>query len=380
MELSDYRKQIDNIDDEICRLFTERMNVVNEIGEFKRSHDVPVSSSSREREVLARISKQLPEDLEDFGRVLYRSMFDVSKAYEAMYKEKDSPLYKAISGLINADPAPFPKRAVVACQGREGAYSQIAAEKLFEVPEIMYNSTFEGVIRMVTDGLCEYGILPIENSTAGSVNEIYDLLIRYNVHIVRSTRVRIDHQLLAAKGAQLKDIKTIYSHPQAIDQCSHFLSTLKGVNIIPFDNTAMAAQKVSKDPSCSTASISSKSCADLYNMEVLARNIQNFDSNHTRFICIAKDARIYPGANRTSIMMVMSHKPGTLFSVLSKFNAPGANLVKLESRPIPGRDFEFMFYFDIELSIYDKKFASLISELDHCGEQSKYFGTYQEII
>lgn len=380
MELSDYRKQIDAIDDEICRLFTERMNVVNEIGEYKRSHDLPVNSGSREREVLAHISKQLPQDLEDFGRVLYRSMFDVSKAYEAMYKEKDSPLYKAISSLINADPAPFPKRAVVACQGREGAYSQIAAEKLFEVPEIMYNTTFEGVIRMVTDGLCEYGILPIENSTAGSVNEIYDLLIRYNVHIVRSTRVRIDHQLLAAKGTKLSDVKTIYSHPQAIDQCSHFLSTLKGVNIIPFDNTAMAAQKASKDPTCTTASISSKSCAELYNMEVLAQNIQNFDSNHTRFICIAKNARIYPGANRTSIMMVMSHKPGTLFSVLSKFNATGANLVKLESRPIPGRDFEFMFYFDIELSIYDKKFASLISELDHCGEQFKYFGTYQEII
>ncbi len=297
-----------------------------------------------------------------------------------MYKEKDSPLYKAISSLINADPAPFPKRAVVACQGREGAYSQIAAEKLFEVPEIMFNNTFEGVIRMVTDGLCEYGILPIENSTAGSVNEIYDLLVRYNVHIVRSTRVRVDHQLLAAKGTRFQDIKTIYSHPQAINQCSHYLSNLKGVEIIPFDNTAMAAQRVSKDATRTSASISSKSCIDLYNMEVLAQDIQNFDSNHTRFICIAKDARIYPGANRTSIMMVVSHKPGTLFSVLSKFNATGANLVKLESRPIPGRDFEFMFYFDIELSIYDKKFASLISELDHCGEQFKYFGTYQEII
>ena len=380
MELSDYRKQIDSIDDDICRLFQKRMEVVNAIGEFKRQNEIPVNASSREREVLARISKQLPENLEGFGRVLYRSIFDVSKAYEAMYKEKDSPLYKAVSNLINADPAPFPKRAVVACQGREGAYSQIAAEKLFEVPEIMFNNTFEGVIRMVTDGLCEYGILPIENSTAGSVNEIYDLLIKYNVHIVRSTRVRVDHQLLAAKGAKLKDIKTIYSHPQAINQCSHYLSNLKGVEIIPFDNTAMAAQRVSKDATRTSASISSKSCIDLYNMEVLAQDIQNFDSNHTRFICIAKDARIYPGANRTSIMMVVSHKPGTLFSVLSKFNATGANLVKLESRPIPGRDFEFMFYFDIELSIYDKKFASLISELDHCGEQFKYFGTYQEII
>ena len=380
MDLTDYREQINNIDDEICRLFTERMRVVNQIGEFKRDHDVPVSNSSREREVLARISKELPQDLEDFGRVLYRSIFDISKAYEAMYKEKDSPLYKSLSSLISADPTPFPKRAVVACQGREGAYSQIAAEKLFEVPEIMFNSTFEGVIRMVTDGLCEYGILPIENSTAGSVNEIYDLLIKYNVHIVRSTRVRVDHQLLAAKGAKLSNIKTIYSHPQAINQCSHYLSTLKGVEIIPFDNTAMAAQRVSKDPTLTSASISSKNCIDLYNMEVLARDIQNFDSNHTRFICFAKDARIYPGANRTSIMMVVSHKPGTLFSVLSKFNATGANLVKLESRPIPGRDFEFMFYFDIELSIYDNKFASLISELDHCGEQFKYFGTYQEII
>lgn len=380
MELSDYRKQIDSIDDDICRLFQKRMEVVNAIGEFKRENEIPVNASSREREVLARISKQLPENLEGFGRVLYRSIFDVSKAYEAMYKEKDSPLYKALSNLINADPAPFPNRAVVACQGREGAYSQIAAEKLFEVPEIMFNNTFEGVIRMVTDGLCEYGILPIENSTAGSVNEIYDLLIKYDVHIVRSTRVRVDHQLLAAKGAKLKGIKTIYSHPQAINQCSHYLSYLKGVEIIPFDNTAMAAQRVSKDATRTSASISSKSCIDLYNMEVLAQDIQNFDSNHTRFICIAKDARIYPGANRTSIMMVVSHKPGTLFSVLSKFNATGANLVKLESRPIPGRDFEFMFYFDIELSIYDKKFASLISELDHCGEQFKYFGTYQEII
>ena len=135
MDLTDYREQINNIDDEICRLFTERMRVVNQIGEFKREHDVPVSNSSREREVLARVSKQLPQDLEDFGRVLYRSIFDISKAYEAMYKEKDSPLYKALSSLINAQPTPFPKRAVVACQGREGAYSQIAAEKLFEVPE-----------------------------------------------------------------------------------------------------------------------------------------------------------------------------------------------------------------------------------------------------
>lgn len=380
MDITDYRKQIDGIDDEICRLFAKRMEVVYSIGKYKSEHDVPLNSGSREREILTRISKQLPPDMEDFGRVLYRSMFDISKAYEAMHMERTSILYKEISELINAQPVTFPKRAVVACQGREGSYSQAAAEKLFEVPEIMFNNSFEGVIRMVTDGLCEYGILPIENSTAGSVNEIYDLLVKYNVHIVRSTRVRVDHQLLAPKGTKLSDIRTIYSHPQAIRQCSHFLSTLKNVEIIPYDNTAMAAQKVSMDTSGKSASISSASCAQLYGLDTLAENIQNYDSNHTRFICIAKDAFIYPGSNRTSIMMVMANKPGTLFSVLSKFNATGANLVKLESRPIPNRDFEFIFYFDIELSAYDSKFASLISELDHCGERFKYFGTYQEIV
>ncbi len=380
MDLTDYRKQIDGIDDEICRLFAKRMGVVYNIGKYKSEHDVPLNNGSREREILTRISKQLPPDMEDFGRVLYRSMFDISKAYEAMHMEKSSILYKEISELINVQPVSFPKRAVVACQGREGSYSQAAAEKLFEVPEIMFNNSFEGVIRMVTDGLCEYGILPIENSTAGSVNEIYDLLIKYNVHIVRSTRVRVDHQLLAPKGTKLSDIRTIYSHPQAIRQCSHYLSTLKNVEIIPYDNTAMAAQKVSMDASGKSASISSASCAQLYGLDTLAQNIQNYDSNHTRFICIAKDAFIYPGSNRTSIMMVMANKPGTLFSVLSKFNATGANLVKLESRPIPSRDFEFIFYFDIELSAYDSKFVSLISELDHCGERFKYFGTYQEIV
>ena len=380
MDLQDSRQQIDRIDDELCRLFVQRMQIVDQVGEYKRANGQPVNSSSREREVLARISKAMPPALEDFGRALYRSMFHISKAYEAMHKEKDSLLYNEISTLIHSKPEQFPKRAVVACQGREGAYSQAAAERIFEVPEIMFNNSFEGVIRMVTGGMCQYGVLPIENSTAGSVNEIYDLLIKYNVHIVRSTRIKIDHLLLGARGTQMKDVKVIYSHPQAITQCSQFLGSLKDVQVVPVENTAIAAQRVAKDESRTSASISSRSCVELYNMEILNEQIQNYDGNHTRFICISKDARIYPGADRTSIMMVISNKPGSLYGVLSRFNATGANLVKLESRPIPNRDFEFMFYFDIELSIYDDKFASLISELEHCEENFKYLGTYSEIV
>lgn len=380
MELSEFRQQIDTIDDEICKLFEQRMRVVGEIGAYKRDHAIPVTNSGREREVLTRVSKALPPELEPFGRALYRSIFDISKSYESMGQLKDSALYREISSLISAAPAAFPKRAVVACQGREGAYSQMAAERLFEVPEILFNSSFEGVIKTVLGGMAEFGILPIENSTAGSVNEIYDLLVKYDVHIVRSTRVKVDHQLLGARGMRKENVKTIYSHPQAIQQCSHFLSSLKGVQVIPCENTAVGAIRASEDLTGTVASISSQTCANLYGLDILAPDVQDFGSNITRFICISKTRRIYPGANRTSIMMVAPNKPGTLFGILSRFNACGANLVKLESRPIPNREFEFCFYFDIDMSVYDEKFPSLISGLEGSGMQFKYFGTYSEVV
>ncbi|MBR6831594.1 MAG: hypothetical protein IKM58_05910, partial [Tidjanibacter sp.] len=228
--------------------------------------------------------------------------------------------------------------------------------------------------------LCEYVILPIENSTAGSVNEIYDNLVKHNIHIVRSVRIKIDHSLLGLPNTKLEDIKTIYSHQQAISQCSKFLDSLKGVRIIPCENTAVAAKKVAMDNDPSQASLSSRICAELYDLKTIVAGAQNQDNNYTRFICISKEPKIFPGADRTSIMMVIPNKAGTLFSVLSKFNAMGANLVKLESRPIPNRDFEFVFYFDIEASIYDDKFTALICELEAIGEQFSYLGTYSELI
>ena len=380
MKLEEYRGRIDAIDDQMVDLFRQRMEVVREVGEYKKDHHLPLTNQERERKILTKVSRALPADLEDFGREFNRSMFEVSKAYEAMDQEKDSPLYKELAALLAAEPKAFSKRAAVACQGREGAFSQMAAERLFELHEIMYNASFEGVIKMVEEGLCEYGILPIENSTAGSVNQIYDLLVAHSVYIVRSTRVRVDHQLLAAPGAGLSGIRRVYSHPQAIAQCSRFLEGLGGVEVIPSENTAMAAMKVSLDETRSSASISSESCARLYGLDVLARNIQDNGSNHTRFVCIATRPQIYPGANRTSIMMVVPNKPGALFGVLSRFSATGANLVTLESRPIAGREFEFAFYFDIELSVYDDKYKSLLSELDHSGISFKYLGTYLEVI
>ena len=380
MNIEDLRKKIDGIDSEMCRLFAERMQVVTDIARYKKENNMVVYHPSRARAVLQNISKQLGPEFEGYGRSLYRTIFDLSESYQTRMLSEGEEFFKHIKEVTSKPPMPFPKRASVACAGCEGAYAHLAAERLFDLPEMIYVNNFDSVFRAVSSGLCEYGILPIENSLAGSVNAIYDLLGEYNVSIARSVRLKVDHSLLTQPGAKLEDIKEIYSHQQAISQCSEFLSNLKNVRVIAVENTAEAARMVAKSGDKSKASISSRLCAELYQLQTLKNAIQNRDNNYTRFICIAKQPQIYSGANRTSIMMVIPHRPGTLFHILSRFNATGVNLVKLESRQIPEREFEYRFYFDIQASVYSTEFQSLMCELNNCGEQFKYFGTYAEII
>ena len=242
----------------------------------------------------------------------------------------------------------------------------------------MYFKSFESVFTAIDQGLCQYGILPIENSTAGSVKKVYDLMIQHDFSIVRTFRMKVDHNLLAKTGTKLEDIKVIYSHEQALSQCSEFLSKLKGVQIIPVENTAVAAQMASGEDGA--AAVSSRSCAELYNLAILASSVQDKGNNHTRFICISKNLEIYPGADKTSIMMVLPHRPGSLYRMMARLFTLGINVTKLESRPIPDREFEFMFYFDLETSIYSEEFVQMICELDDLCEEFKYLGSYSEVV
>ena len=244
----------------------------------------------------------------------------------------------------------------------------------------MYFKNFEGVFSAIDKGLCQYGILPLENSTAGSVKKVYDLMIKHNFSIVRTFRLKIDHNLLAKPGTKLSDIKEVYSHEQAINQCSEFLQTLTGITVIPVANTAVAADLVSKSDRKDVAALSSRSCAELYNLEILASSIQDKGNNRTRFICISKKLEIYPGSDKTSIMMVLPHRPGSLYKFLARLYTLGINVTKLESRPIPDRDFEFMFYFDLETSIYSEEFVQLMCELENLCEDFKYLGSYCEVV
>lgn len=380
MDISELREQINEIDHEIVELYGRRMETARAIGRYKREHNLPVLDSERERSLLNKVAEQAGEENEQGVRALYHLLIDHSRMRQEMDGHPGSPLGQQIREIVAAMPAIFPEKAMIACQGVEGAYSQLACEKMIRYPSILYCRTFENVFGAIESGLCQYGILPIENSLAGSVNSVYDLMIRHHCYIVRSVRIKIDHTLLALPGTRMDEIREIYSHEQAIQQCSAFLSRHKEWHVNVCTNTAAAARMVAESGRRDAAAISSGHCAALYGLECLSSDIQNNSNNHTRFICISKKPEIYPGADHTSLMLVLPNHPGSLYQLLSRFNALDINLIKLESRPLPGRDFEFMFYFDLEASVGSPTFSRLIEELDITMNQFSYLGSYSEIV
>ena len=380
MDLSEIRQEIDAIDQQLVDLFCKRMNLSAQVADYKKANNLPIFVPARERAILQSVAEQAGPEMANYTRVLYSMLFELSRSYQSKRNNELSSLFGQIQTAIEETPKLFPQTPMVACQGVEGAYSQIACEKIFKGPMIMYFKSFEGVFQAIEQGLCQYGILPIENSTAGSVNKVYDLMIRHNFSIVRTFRLKVDHNLLANKGATLDSIKTIYSHEQAINQCAGFLNTLPSVTVIPVANTALAAEMVSQSGRTDVAALSSRSCMELYNLVCLQGSVQDKGNNHTRFICISKNLEIYPGADKTSIMMILPHRPGSLYKVLARMYTLGINVTKLESRPLPDREFEFMFYFDLETSIYSEEFIQLMCELDDLCEEFKYLGSYSEVV
>jgi len=378
--LEELRSEIDQIDRQMVDLFKARMEAASQVAEYKKEKGLPVLDAGRERALLSKVADQAGEEFADYTQSVYRTMLSASRSYQNTKIGKNSHVYDGIRDALNSTPNLFPQRPTVACQGIEGAYSQIACDRLFKAPSIMFFQTFDHVFKAVESGMCQYGLLPIENSTAGSVKAVYDLMLRHNFSIVRSARLKISHNLLAKHGTKLSDIKEIYSHEQAIDQCSNYLAGLKGVTVKVVANTAMAAQMVAESDRNDVAALSSRFCAEHYGLDTIQSDVQDQDNNYTRFICISKKPEIYPGADHTTLMMTLPHKPGSLYNVLAKFYALNINLNKLESRPLPGREFEFMFYFDIEASVYAPEMEILFRDLEAECEQMRYLGTYNEVI
>lgn len=376
MDLNEIRNEIDAIDGELVKLFEKRMETVRRVAEYKMENNLPIFNSGRERDIVNSVTSKVNPELATYTKILYGTLFDVSRSYQAKAIFQTSPVVEKIKKALEETPKMFPQTATVACQGTEGAYSQQACEKLFYNPSIIYFEGFRGVFEAVEKGLCDYGILPVENSVHGTVTQVVDLMGRYDVSIVKSAKIHVSHALLA-KNKDAK-ITEVLSHPQALGQCDEFLEKA-GIKATVCENTAVAAKLIAESDRDDIGAISSPGCAGLYGLQVINDKVSNSDNNHTRFICISKKTEIYPGADRISFSISLSHQPGALYSLISKFAAVGINLTKIESRPIPGRDFEFMFYFDMAVSVYSEELMSIISELSIENESFRLLGAYSEV-
>ncbi|MBE5772793.1 MAG: bifunctional chorismate mutase/prephenate dehydratase [Clostridiales bacterium] len=378
MDLTNIRETIDRIDDEIVRLFVERMNAVSEVAAQKKQASAPIKDHARERSILNRVTAAAGDTYAPYVRTLYNQMFDLSRSYQSTRFEYASPLAAKIEkALAETSGKHLPDHALVACQGTEGAYSQQACEKLFAYPDILYFESFDGVFNAVEKGMCQYGILPIENSTAGSVTQVYDLMEKHDFHIVGAQKLRVEHHLMR-KNRSDTPIREVVSHEQALMQCSEFLKANPAIKVTKMANTAVAAEFVANSDRDDIAVLASRSCAELYGLHIIDSSVNNSQSNYTRFICIARKPEIYPFARKISLMMVLKHEPGALNAVVSRLALEGVNLLKLESRPMPGREFEFRFFFDLEASVADPDIVRILCELESHADHFVFLGCYEE--
>ena len=377
VDLMILRERINALDDQLRALFLERMEVSAAVADYKRSVGMAVLDPAREEALLARLSAGLDDAHADAVRTLWKQIMELSRALQHRLLAHDTCAEAADLREKLTATAALPASAKVACQGRRGAYAHHAAEALFASPEISFYPDWAEVTEAVLDGRCDYGVLPIENSTRGSVSGVYDLLRSRQVRIVRGCRLAVRHALLGLPGTSLAEIREVRSHEQALGQCAAWLDGHPAMRRVTAPNTAMAAEAVAEAGRRELAAIASPDCAALYGLEVLVNDVTDCGFNYTRFVCIARDMAITPDADKLSLIVTLPHHSGTLAALLSRFAARGLNLTKLESVPIPDRDFEFKFCIDLDAP-EPTALPGLLDDLVGQVESMTVLGLYHE--
>lgn len=372
MNLNQARQEIDKIDTELQRLINRRMELSKEIAKIKFQNNIPVLDHEREQQILERIARSNPENA-DAMKLLFAGIMDISRAlqYECM------PAHSAILNQIQNAQKELPKSPKVACQGVSASYSDFAARAMLPDAQIDFYNGFEDVFKAVSQDKAQLGVVPVENSSAGSVNEVYDLLIKHRFYIVCAVKLHINHCLLGTSGADIEDIKYVYSHPQALLQCSNFLSAMN-LQPVSYFNTAGAAKMVAQEKDKTIAAIASEDTARQYGLDVLAKNIQNAQNNSTRFIAVSKKLIIPENADKISLTFSLAHKTGSLYRALSRFAANGLNLTKIESRPIADKNFEYYFYLDFQGNVSNDRTCALLNSLSQEFPLFSFLGNYTE--
>lgn len=375
MDLLDLRKEIDEIDERLIPLLLKRMSISEEVAKYKVERGIPVLNSEREQQILDNVAEKCGE-LGNTIKTVFSATMDASRALQHKIIGGGKELRDAVENAMSADRLTA-DGAPVACQGVDGAYSGVTAKKLFPDSPVKYYTQFEDVFEAVNKGDTKFGVIPVENSTAGSVHESYDLIMKYRFYVVGAYDLKIEHCLCAKTGTKYEDITDVYSHPQALSQCNNFLNNFDftGVN---FSNTAAAAKFVAESEKNDIGVICSELAAKKYGLKILKRNVQNNNNNRTRFIVISKELIIGKGADKISLIFSLPHKTGSLYRVLGRFSMAGLNLTKLESRPIENSDFSYHFYVDVMGSVKDESTLDLICALSDELPEFELLGNYFE--
>ena len=375
MDLLELRNEIDKLDDELIPLLLKRMDISRQVAEYKVQNEIPVLNEQRELEILEDVASKCGEQGEVI-KTVFSAIMDASRALQHKIIGGGEELRNLISNAkceknLTANGEP------IACQGVQGAYSGEAAKALFPDSPIDFHKQFEDVFEALNQNKARFGIIPVENSTAGSVHESYDLIMKYKFFIVGAYDLRVDHCLCAKPGVKFEDIENVYSHTQALSQCNIFLKNFDFTGIT-FSNTAAAAKFVSESEKNNIAAICSESAAKKYGLKIIRKGIQNVTNNTTRFIVISKELVIDEDAEKISLIFSAPHRTGSLYRVLGRFSMTGLNLTKLESRPVANGRFDYYFYVDILGSVRDEQTLDLLCALSDELPEFSFLGNYYE--
>ncbi|MEY8354725.1 prephenate dehydratase [Lachnospiraceae bacterium 54-53] len=375
LDLQEIREHLDRIDKEIVALFAERMKLAGDVAEFKIGTGKQVYDGERERQKIEAVTGMVGDEFQKQAvRELFTQMMTISRRFQ--YKLMAEHGLTAENSFRPVKELPS-KQVRVVYQGVEGAYSHGAALQYFGMDAQVYHvPSWEDAMKEVTSGRADYGVLPIENSSAGAVMDNYDLLIKYHNYIVAETFLTVNHALLGLPEAEEEDIHTVFSHPQALMQCSEYLNASRHWKQISVENTAVAAKKVIEDGDPSQAAVASEIAGKIYGLKVLKPSINHNKNNTTRFIILSREPVYREDAGKISISFELPHKSGTLYNMLSNFIYNGVNMFMIESRPIQERNWEYRFFVDIEGNLSDASIQNALKGISVEGRNMRILGNY----
>lgn len=376
MSLKPIRDEIDKIDDQLIELFTKRMECSRRVAEYKMENGMPIFNAQREQEILESVYEKAGQH-GNSAKILYSTIMELSRALQHdMLGSGD----KLRNEIINAtSDIPFRNSNIkVACFGVPGTYAHQATSKIFPDSNPQFCARFQDVFSAIQNDDAEFGVVPIENSSAGSVTDVYDLMLQYRFYIAAAADIPVNHCLAVKSGTKLSDITTVYSHQQALSQCSDFISG-HSLTSEAYVSTAAAAKMISEQQNNSYAAICSEDAAEKYGLEIIMRGFQNNPNNCTRFIVISKKMFISKNADKISLCFSLPHVTGSLYSTLCRFAVHGLNLTKIESRPIFGKSFEYLFYLDFTGNVKEKSVINLLCALSDELAEFSFLGNYKEI-